>query len=82
MELELLPKADSLSMVLVTLRVQRDCEKSQHMGRKKGGESGESASGMEWGGEMRSQPPSNLSGQERHGYREGRRVDGGRLTTC
>lgn len=68
MELELLPKADSLSMVLGNLEGPERSEKSQHMGRKKGGGVWRECI-WDGGGEMRSQPPSNLSGQERHGYR-------------
>ena len=68
MELEVLPKADSLSVVLGNLEGPERSEKSQHLGRKKGGGVwGECI--WDGGGEMRSQLPSNLSGQERRGYR-------------
>lgn len=68
MELELLPKADSLSVVLGNLEGPERSEKSQHLGRKKGGGVwGECI--WDGGGEMRSQLPGNLSGQERRGYR-------------
>lgn len=62
-------KADSLSMVLGNLEGSREIrEVSAHEAEKKGGGVWRgSASGMEVG-EMRS-GSSNLSGQERHGYR-------------